>query len=107
MLFYLIKVIHFVFVSFMILTPFLTISETYLLLHAQLSLLLVMKWLIRSWECGFTILEYKLRGIKKEESFLYSVMNPLFRIEDKALNILSFFVTVILGSYSFNKYLEL
>lgn len=102
---YAIRIFHYMFILFIIFTPFLSNTPEILDLHTKIALILILKWLLKWWECGFTLLEHHIRGGRKEDGFIYQILNPLFNISHQQLHILIFITTIILASISLNKYL--
>ncbi len=100
----LVRLGHIGFVLFMLLAPFLSDNPEIFLLHAQLALFLFLKWTFKEWECGFTMVEYRLRGIKKEESFMYSLLHPLVDVHEYQMNLLMYFLCISLGMYSYYRF---
>lgn len=102
-----IRIFHYFFVVFMLVTPFMSNNVEVLDLHAKIALVLILKWLLKWWECGFTLLEHKIRGGRKEDGFMYQILNPLFNISQRETRILIFVVMILLMAISFNKSITL
>ena len=98
------RVGHIAFAFFMLLAPFLSNNPETLLLHAQLALFLFMKWTFKEWECGFTMVEYRLRGIKREESFMYSLLHPIVDIHEYQMTLILYVLCITLGMYSYYRF---
>lgn len=85
----------------MVLAPFFANDVETLTLHSQLVLFLFLKWSIREWECGFTMMEYRLRGCKKEDTFLHSILGPVVDVYDYDYHRYIIPITLMLGIISY------
>jgi len=81
----LVKILHILFIAFMIYAPFSKIDE-FLVMHAFLVPFLVMHWLTSTDGCALTILEKRLRGLEHDtESFMHALVAPIYVIDDATL----------------------
>jgi hypothetical protein len=101
MLQYLITLGHILFVIFMLITPFVSNSPAILFIHFQIVIFLLAKWTIKEWECGFTMLEYRLRNIKPQDSVLYKILHPVTDIHNYPYNGGIIILTLVLGMLSY------
>jgi hypothetical protein len=99
-----IRIGHILFAIFMVLAPFMATSPETLILHSQLVLFLALKWIIKEWECGFTLVEHKLRKIEKKECVMYNILNPLVDIHSYPNHGMIIMLTFVLGIISFARY---
>lgn len=53
-------------------------------------------WYANDDTCALTIMEQKLTGVKKEESFMNQVVNPIYKISDDETKKITSFATDIL-----------
>jgi hypothetical protein len=53
-------------------------------------------WYANDDTCALTLMEQKLTGVKKSESFVNQVVNPIYKISDKDTRNISSFATDIL-----------
>jgi hypothetical protein len=88
----------------MLLAPFFATGAETLILHAQLVLFMFLKWAITEWECGFTMLEYNLRGIKKEDCVMHSILNPFVNIAQYSYNEYIMILALVLGIISYYRF---
>lgn len=73
----LIAACHFFLIIYMLTVPF--IGSWFLLPgHIGFSFLLMGHWLTNDNTCAWTVIESKLRGIEMSESFVYSIVKPVF-----------------------------
>lgn len=110
---YIVQFIHFIFILFIILTPFATNSIGFLFLHFIFVLFLLLHWSLNSNVCCLTLLEQKIKGLETEEdqyehSFTYNVLNPIFMFNDKEntekiINKASYAIIIICGMISILK----
>jgi hypothetical protein len=74
----LIKVMHYIFIAFMLLTPFFG-SEVLLTQHFIICPFLILHWLSNNDTCALTILESKLRGgVEDTQTFMGNLIKPIY-----------------------------
>lgn len=95
-----VSLLHLSLVLFVASVPFLTLELPWYLLHITVVLGLVMHWAMRTDVCALTYLEASLRGLPPDKSFIYSIVGPVFNIEDSTLRQFIFTSTVLLGCVS-------
>jgi hypothetical protein len=95
----LIRILHLGFVLWMIYAPFSGIEE-FLLLHVVICPFLMLHWMLpreSSTGCALTILEKKVRGLEHDdESFIHSIVAPIYAIDDASLRPIVWIATVVL-----------
>jgi len=96
-----VSIIHLLLILFVLFAP-LSSDREILTLHVKIAVSLILKWLL-NFKCAFTELEYLLRGIKKEEGFIYSILQPIVSINEYKFNYLIYSITLLLGYYSYTK----
>jgi len=88
-------------VLFIVIIPFIpNIPWTFLVLHVTTVFTLVVHWYMNNDACFLTLLETKLRGVDKVESFMHSIVSPVYKIEDNELKSLVSNITPLLGIVS-------
>ena len=98
----LIRLIHILFVIFIIITPFIqNLKWIYLVLHVVVIGSLVLHWATNEDVCFLTWLECYVKGVPKSESFIHSLVSPIYKIADSDLKNIIHTVTPLLGSISF------
>lgn len=100
---WLIRLVHYVTVIFLITAPFLP-SELLLTYHAITVPFLWMHWITNNDVCALTVLESAIRKRDRQHTFLGSLINPIFQIQNKhfyyATGIL-FIITMIRLYYTY------
>jgi hypothetical protein len=97
MLIYFIRFIHILFTTFVIITPFSGIN-TALQLHFFALPLLLFHWITNDDTCFLTYVESLLLGKEKEDTFINSIVSPIYTVSSKeiwCICILLFCVTYI------------
>lgn len=89
-----IRMIHICFILWMIWVPF-TNNETMLMMHAIISPFLMLHWIFNSDGCALTLLEKHVRGLDHDnESFIHSIVSPIYKIDDATLRPIVFGLTM-------------
>jgi hypothetical protein len=98
-----VRFLHTLLILFVVLVPLQRKKTywTYFLFHFVICFTLVCHWYRNDDQCFFTQVESKFRDIPLEESFIYSIVNPIYKIEDSDLKTLVSILTPILGLLSF------
>jgi len=96
-----VRLTHFGLVLFMIVTPFIpNVHWTILSIHVTFAASLMFHWYLNEDACFLTLLECSLRGIPMRNSFMHSIVNPVYKIQDKELRTISHLVTPLLALIS-------
>lgn len=104
-----IKVLHIILVLFVLIIPFLSdklIHWSVLLLHSVLVFGIVFHWLVNNDACFLTLLECQLRGIKKTQSFIHSLVSPVYKIDNSTTSKIVKIITPILGLITISRLVE-
>lgn len=104
---YMIVVLHFVFVLFVVLTPFIG-NNYFLLLHAIIVPFMMAHWYTNDNNCALTMMEKKLRlNLYGEEPdpndcFTYNLIAPVydFKKNNNDLSCVIYIVTIALWGYT-------
>lgn len=90
-----IRTLHLAVVLFVALTPFILYlrwdkfnAETaslLLVLHVASCIVLMLHWFLANDDCFLTLVERHLRGVDTGESFIHSVVSPVYRIQDDTI----------------------
>ena len=95
MLLYIIRLIHILFVAFMILVPF--FGNKYLLrFHFILVPFLFIHWILNDNTCALTLLESKLTGVNTSDTFIGRIVEPVYDISSRNIYVITlalYFVT--------------
>lgn len=63
----------------------------------SICLFLLYRWISNSKKCTISYLECKIRGVKKENGFIYQLLNPIFELnKHKFKNYIILFVVIVL-----------
>lgn len=90
-----IKALHIFIILFMIIAPF--TGKPYLwLLHIVFGLSLLVHWSLKNDLCCLTLLEGQLRGIHTKETFIHSLVSPIYSIDDSNLSVICYRSTILL-----------
>ena len=92
-------IILFTFFTFSIFTNNKTINYNTLCL----SLYFMLKWLTNYRKCTVSYLECKIRGVKKEQGYLYNILEEIFDLNQSNLKYLVYLFTIIILIINYNK----
>ena len=96
MLVHCIRLLHLLFIAFVVLTPFLACG-CWLLLHAVTCPCLLLHWWTGRHTCALTLLERHLTGRTDDaESFFHRLVTPIYSIDDYHLSTFIQLATVAL-----------
>jgi hypothetical protein len=95
-----VTIVHTSLILFMICAPFLSGDAVFHLLHLAAATGLIVHWLTGTDVCALTYLEAYLRGKPPGESFIYSIVRPVFIIQDATVRRWVLAGTVALGCVS-------
>lgn len=90
-----VRIAHLSFVAWMIYAPF-SNDRHVLLTHAVMCPFLVLHWITNTDGCVLTLLEKKLRGVDDDQSFVHSIVSPIYKINDSELKKIVLGVTLVL-----------
>ena len=93
-----VRVMHYLFMIFMVLTPFVG-NELLLSYHFITVPFLLLHWITNNDVCALTLMESKLTGVPEDQTFTGSVIKPIYNmhLESKHyywISILLFAVTI-------------
>lgn len=77
----LVSALHLAFVVFMTWAPF-SGNRMALVMHLVVTPLLWLHWALNDDSCALTLLETKLRGVDSSESFMHSLVSPVYKVRD-------------------------
>ena len=61
------------------------------------------RWITNYRQCTISYLECKLRGVKKDDGYIYNILNPLFDINKKSNRSKYYILFILLGFYNMTK----
>lgn len=97
-----IKALHVFVILFMVIAPF--TGKPYLwILHIVFGLSLLVHWSLKNDMCCLTLLECHVRGIETKETFIHSLVSPIYTIDDGILSIIVYRSTILLMMLSLYK----
>ncbi len=99
---FIIRIIHYMIISFILLVPFSNYVPL-LILNITWCWSLLVHWISNNDVCCLTLLEGKLRGINYQQGFLHQFVSPVYKISDKNLSLISYYVVILSMSISFYK----
>lgn len=73
----LIRVIHCLFVAFMVVTPFIG-NEIFLTYHFITVPFLILHWITNNDTCALTLLESTLTGVEENHTFIGNIIKPIY-----------------------------
>lgn len=88
---FLTRFIHLLIILFVLLAPFLAFradQETatmILILHVTTCLVLMLHWYLANDACFLTLVEKSIRGVNDNQSFIHSIVSPVYTIRDSTL----------------------
>jgi hypothetical protein len=68
-----------------------------------LTIYFMIKWLTNYRKCTISYLECKVRGVKKEQGFLYNILEEIFDLNKKDFKYLVYLFTIIIMWINYNK----
>lgn len=77
----LVSALHLCFVVFMAWAPF-SGNRAALVMHLVVTPLLWVHWSLNDDSCVLTLLETKLRGVDSSQSFVHSLVSPVYKVRD-------------------------
>jgi len=80
----LVWVLHLLLVCFLVIVPFVSTDKYILSIHVVLSVGILFHWMLSDDTCALTILECKLRGVENTQSFVHSVVSPVYMFKDSS-----------------------
>jgi len=92
---HIIKILHILFIFF-VLFGFLSNDPLMLILYLVTLISLQLHWYLNDDTCFLTIMERTLTGRTNDESFMYQLVSPIYKINDKYLSLISKVVVLIL-----------
>lgn len=97
----LIRILHVLLILFVIIVPFIpNVEWTFLVLHISTVMSLLVHWLMNNDSCFLTLVETKMRGVESSESFIHSIVSPVYKISDTDTKELVSNITPLLGLVS-------
>jgi hypothetical protein len=102
---FLIRFLHVLFIMFMLL-GWVSNDPQILLLYIVTSISLKVHWCFSDDTCALTLLEQMITNVDKHESFMYKIVNPIYKIEDDVLSECSKLFTsifLLVSLYKFKK----
>lgn len=61
------------------------------------------RWITNYRKCTISYLECKLRGVKKDDGYIYNILNPLFDVNKKYNRSKYYILFTLLGFYNMRK----
>jgi len=84
-LLYLILIIHTFLIGFIVVTPFVTRRNAFLILHAIVVPMIMLHWFLNDNTCALTIAEYKVREylnngrpVNRDQCFMARLIDPVY-----------------------------
>lgn len=96
---YLIYFVHILIILFTIFAAFTNIPGI-LSLHIVFTISLLTHWYLNDSMCSLTLIEAYLRKVDPSETFIYRLINPIYKIDKYYLNKLIWITTILMLSIS-------
>lgn len=77
---YTIKLIHLIFIFYVILTPFMTDNKLFLFLYVMVLLCTILHWKMSSDKCMLTLIEQKISGRESDDTFIGKIVSPIYTV---------------------------
>jgi hypothetical protein len=87
---WLIRILHFLLVLYLILTPFLSSNTSFLKLHIFILMFIILHWQLNSNECALTMIECYLTGESKHKSFFGRLVSPVYTLQNSQIRMLTY-----------------
>lgn len=95
------NLLHVFLVVFVVVTPLLKQSAwSILVIHFTTCLSLLVHWYFNDDTCFLTLLEAKIRGIPAKNSFMHTLVSPVYDIQDETIARLSHPITYLVAIIS-------
>lgn len=99
----LIRILHVVFIAWMVYAPFSSDFDM-VLLHSFIAPFLMLHWITNNGDCALTMLEKHVRGLEHDhESFIHKLVAPVYVIDDSSLKKMVFGSTLVLWCISVSR----
>jgi hypothetical protein len=102
MLLILVNLIHIVITLFILLSPF-TDSAPLLLVHISSVISILLHWGYNNDTCFLTLVECKMRGIEQTQSFINSIVSPVYKFNEVDTSNMCYIFITLLGLVSVYK----
>lgn len=100
---YIVRCIHLLFILYIIIVPF-TNNKYLLKTYTYIIPFLFYHWLLNDDTCFLTVIEKRLTGKKKnDETFIGSIISPIYKMESNRLNNIIKSICIILWLIVINK----
>lgn len=90
-----VALVHLALIGFVVLAPFASDRHA-VVAHLLLVPFLWIHWLLNDDTCFLTLVECRLRGLEQSQSFMHSLVSPVYKIRDDDLATLSWIASVAL-----------
>lgn len=97
-----VRIIHFAVVLFMIIVPF-TDSIGLHVVHISSAISLLVHWSANSDACSLTLMEAALRGVDTGDTFISSIVSPIYKLPDHIISRITYYITILLMLISIYK----
>lgn len=98
-----IKVIHFIIISFIIIIPFIKTSPGIYFIHSFFCLCILLHWYYNNDICSLSIIESRLRGINYTQSYTHKLISPIYNLPKQNWTKICYIIVIILMSISIYK----
>ena len=94
-------ILHMLLILFILIVPFMpNVTWPILVLHVTSIFSLMVHWSFNDDSCFLTLVECSLRGVDTKESFMHSIVSPVYKISDESLQTIVYRLTPILAMIS-------
>lgn len=104
-----VRALHMLLITFVVIVPFLYFTNAeliqgplklwpLLILHFTVCVSLLVHWKFNDDTCFLTVVESSLRGIPMKNSFMHSIVSPIYKIQNETMKqVSSYGVPVLMG----------
>lgn len=98
-------IFHMTIIAFVLFAPFCNILGI-LLVHVVFCASLFVHWRLNSNVCSLSVIESKLRGLERTDTFTHSLIAPIYDVSSTTWGTITTIITLVLMYLSINKLLN-
>lgn len=96
-----IRLLHFLFLMFIVLGPFIFKKKQELQLYIIISIFMMIHWVVASDVCALTLAEQYITGRCSDDTFIGQIVKPVYNITNKQITL----IAVLLLMFAIVKYI--
>lgn len=90
-----VRLLHSIFVLFILIGPFILNKKEDLLLYIIVSLFMMIHWIVSNDTCLLTVIEQCITGRKSDETFIGKIVKPVYNISNNQIKIISILLVLV------------